>query len=99
MRGGNRIRLTFKQDVEGVRQTKVSPYRLQAIGTDIFLTGRSTVHRGLRDFNLREVLRVDIIAEPYRVPARLRRGWLRGIKSSQAEIAQVGYLPREQLAS
>jgi len=75
MRCGYKIRLSFQKNAHDIRQTKVSPYAIQVSDNSILLTGRSTVHRGLHEFNLEQVVQVDLIDEQYCVPPRLHRRW------------------------
>lgn len=83
MRRGLKVRLSFRKNLHVFSQTKVSPYALQMSNNKILLTGRSSVHRGVYEFDLSDVVHVDILDEVHHVPPKLSRKWKCGTNEYQ----------------
>lgn len=76
IRLGRRIRIRYRL-AAGLRQaiesTCVAPYRLVASARGWQLFGRSSHHRKVRSFPLRQILRVEITDEPFETPPKFSR--------------------------
>ena len=76
---GLQVRAWFVGD-DGVslEATKFSPYRLACGPPGWRLIGRSTFHRGIRDFSVASIQRAVLTEDPYAIPPRFAAAGARG---------------------
>ena len=75
IRGTQQVRIDFVTDANSSQrlQTKVSPYRLIASSDHWKLIGRSSLHRGVRHFNVSRICSVEITGDTFRLPKTFLR--------------------------
>jgi predicted DNA-binding transcriptional regulator YafY len=76
IRLGRRVRIRYRQaggPRRAIESTCVSPYRLVASARGWQLLGRSSLHRKVRSFPLRQIIRAEITSDAFQTPPRLSR--------------------------
>jgi hypothetical protein len=73
------VRLTFRIQLDSTPQTKLSPYKIGTEDGALIVTGRSSVHRTIRSYDLSDILNVELLDESFAVPSQ----WIRSRRSRE----------------
>lgn len=66
------VTLEVEDEMGATRRTRFSPYWVEVDTGEWRFTGRSSAHRGVRSFSLRQVRGAHLTEEAYRIPAGFR---------------------------